>query len=126
LGTLIGSYLQVWLGNLVVSRSLSIEESLGLAVTPLDMVQPSILALTQAYLEAFPQILVDRPDFLERSVQFAGLALIQGIEAGIQYQKTMGNAGIAGLQVAKALLCRPVQSMPTVFGGQVMATPVAA
>jgi thiamine kinase-like enzyme len=126
LGTLIGSYLQVWLGSLVVSRSLSIEESLGLAMTPLDLVQPSILALTLAYLEVFPQILVDRPDFLERSVQFAGLALIQGIEAGIQYQKTMGNAGIAGLQVAKALLCRPGLSMPTVFGGQVMMTPVAA
>jgi thiamine kinase-like enzyme len=69
LGTLIGSYLQLWLNSLVVSRSLSIEESLGLAVTPLELVQPSILALTQAYLEAFPQILIDRPDFLERSVQ---------------------------------------------------------
>jgi Phosphotransferase enzyme family len=116
LGTLIGSYLQMWLGSLVVSKSLSIEESLSLATTPLDKVQPSIAALTGAYLEAFPQILVDRPDFVERSVQFAGLALIQGIQASIEYQKTLGNSGIAQLQVAKSLLCRPVQSMPTVFG----------
>jgi Phosphotransferase enzyme family len=116
LGTLIGSYLQMWLGSLVVSKSLSIEESLGLAITPLDRVQPSIAALTGAYLEVFPQILVDRPDFVERSVQFAGLALIQGIQASIEYQKTLGNSGIAQLQVAKSLLCRPVQSMPTVFG----------
>jgi hypothetical protein len=100
----------------VVSKSLSIEESLGLAMTPLDRVQPSIAALTGAYLEAFPRILSDRPDFVERSVQFAGLALIQGIQASIEYQKTLGNSGIAQLQVAKSLLCRPVQSMPTVFG----------
>jgi thiamine kinase-like enzyme len=116
LGTLIGSYLQMWLGSLVVSKSLSIEESLSLAMTPLDRVQPSIAALMGAYLAAFPQILVDRPDFVERSVQFAGLALIQGIQASIEYQKTLGNSGIAQLQVAKSLLCRPVQSMPTVFG----------
>ena len=120
LGALIGSYLQLWLGSLVVSKSLSIEESLALAMTPLDQVQPSIAALMQAYIEAFPQILIDRPDFLQRVVQFAGLALIQGIEARIQYQKTLGNGGIAQLQVAKSLLCRPVQSMPTVFGGRVL------
>jgi thiamine kinase-like enzyme len=116
LGTLIGSYLQMWLGSLVVSKSLSIEESLSLAMTPLDRVQPSITALTRAYLQAFPEILIDRPDLLQRSVQFAGLALIQSIQAGIEYQKTLGNTGIAQLQVAKALLCHPKQSMPTVFG----------
>jgi hypothetical protein len=88
-------------------------------MTPLDRVQPSIAALTGAYLEVFPQILVDRPDFVERSVQFAGLALIQGIQASIEYQKTLGNSGIAQLQVAKSLLCRPVQSIPTVFGREV-------
>lgn len=116
LGTLIGSYLQIWLGSLVVSKSLSIEESLRLAMIPLDGVQPSIAALAGAYLEAFPQILVDRPDFIERALQFAGLALIQGIQASVEYQKTLANTGIAQLQVAKSLLCRPAQSIPTVFG----------
>jgi hypothetical protein len=120
LGTLIASYLQMWLGSLVVSKSLSIEESLSLAMTPLDRIQPSIAALTQAYLQGFPEISIDRPDFLQRSVQFAGLALIQSIQAGIEYQKTLGNTGIAQLQVAKALLCRPEQSMLTVFGGYEM------
>jgi thiamine kinase-like enzyme len=116
LGTLIGSYLQIWLNSLVVSKSLSIEESLNLAMTPLDRVQPSITALTRAYLAGFPQILIDRPDFIQRVVQFAGLAVIQSILASIEYQKTLGNSGISRLQVAKALLSRPVQSMPTVFG----------
>ncbi|MEH2324598.1 MAG: hypothetical protein V7K32_13690 [Nostoc sp.] len=34
----------------------------------------------------------------------------------LHYQKSFGNMGIAMLQVAKTLLSRPVQSMPTIFG----------
>lgn len=116
LGTLIGSYVQIWLGSLVISNSLTIEESLRLAITPLELLQPSIGALTLAYLNTFPEILEHRPDFLQRVVQFTGFALIQQIQAMIQYQKSFGNTGIAMLQVAKTLLCRPVQSMPTIFG----------
>jgi hypothetical protein len=116
LGTLLGSYVQIWLGSLVISNSLSIEESLRLAITPLELLQPSIGTLTQAYLNIFPEILEHRPDFLQRVVQFTGFALIQQIQAMIQYQKSFGNMGIAMLQVAKTLLSRPVQSMPTIFG----------
>lgn len=119
LGTLIGSYVQIWLGSLVISNSLSIEESLRLAITPLELLQPSISTLTQAYLNTFPEILKYRPDFLQRVVQFTGFALIQQIQAMIQYQKSFGNMGIAMLQVAKTLLSRPVQSMPTIFGAAV-------
>lgn len=116
LGMLIASYLQIWLSSLVISKSLTIEESLRLAMTPLEQLQPSIAALTSTYFDNFPEILEHRPDFLARVVQFAGLALIQAIQAMIQYQKSFGNMGICMLQVAKSLLCRPEQSMPTVFG----------
>jgi thiamine kinase-like enzyme len=125
LGTLIASYLQVWLDSLVVSKSLSIEESLSLAIVPLDRIQPSIASLTRAYLQSFSDILIDRPDFLERVIQFAGLGLIQGIQAEIDYRKTLGNISIAQLQVAKTLLCRPTQSMPTIFGTSELLPPVA-
>ncbi|WP_019505166.1 phosphotransferase family protein [Pleurocapsa sp. PCC 7319] len=120
LGTLVGSYIQIWLVSLIISKSLSIEESLSLAVTPIEKLQPSIAALTKAYLETFPEILEHRPDFLIRVVQFAGFALIQRIQAMIQYQKSFDNTGIAMLQVAKALLCRPERSMPTVFGKDIV------
>ncbi|MDZ7962495.1 MAG: aminoglycoside phosphotransferase family protein [Aulosira sp. DedQUE10] len=116
LGTLISSYIQLWLGSLVISKSLSLEESLGLAMTPLEKLQPSIATLTQVYLQTFPEILEYRPDFLLRVMQFTGFGLIQGIQSMIQYQKSFGNAGIAMLQVAKSLLCRPEQSIPTIFG----------
>ncbi|MGK7893719.1 MAG: phosphotransferase [Xenococcus sp. (in: cyanobacteria)] len=120
LGTLFASYIQIWLGSLVISKSLSIEESLSLAVTPLELLQPSITALTKAYLNTFPEILEHRPDFLPRVVQWAGFTLIQQIQAMIQYQKSFGNTGIAMLQVAKSLLCRPERSMPTLFGQAVV------
>lgn len=116
LGTIIGNYVQIWLVSLVISNSLSIEESLRLAITPLEMFQPSIGALTKAYLKTFPEIIEHRPDYLQRVVQFAGFALIQQIQAMIQYQKSFNNMGIAMLQVAKSLLSRPVQSIPTIFG----------
>ncbi|XHR81065.1 MAG: phosphotransferase [Gloeotrichia echinulata GP01] len=116
LGTLIASYVQIWLGSLVISNSLTIEESLRLAMIPLELLQPSIGTLTQAYLNTFPTIVEHRPDFLQRVVQFTGFAIIQQIQSMIQYEKSFGNMGIAMLQVAKALLCRPLQSMPTIFG----------
>lgn len=116
LGTLIASYLQLWLNSLVVSKTIAIEESLRLAFTPLEQLQPSIATLIEAYLHHFPEMLQYRPDFLRRVVQFAGFALIEQVQANIQYQKSFGNAGICTLQVAKSLLCRPDASISTVFG----------
>lgn len=116
LGTLISSYLQIWLGSLVISKSITIDDSLRLAIMPLDLLQPSIAALTKAYFSNFPEILEHRPDFLTRVVQFAGVGLIQQIQAMLQYQKSFGNTGICMLQVAKSLLCRPQQSVETIFG----------
>lgn len=116
LGMLISGYLQIWLNNLAVSQSISIEESLCLTKFPLEMLQPSMLALTQTYLSTFPEILKQRPDFLQRVVQFAGFVLILQIRSMIQHEKSFNNTGIAMLQVAKTLLCRPQQSMPTIFG----------
>lgn len=116
LGMLVGGYLQIWLNSLVISKSLRIEESLRLATVPLELLQPSLSALIQAYLNTFPQILEDRPDFIQKVMQFSGFALIGQIQAVIQYQKTFSNTGIAMLQVAKSLLCRPEPSIFTVFG----------
>ncbi|WGV24309.1 phosphotransferase family protein [Halotia branconii] len=116
LGTLIASYLQIWLHSLVTSNTIAIEESLRLATVPLHLLQPSIAALAIAYLANFPEIIERRPDFLERVMQFCGLALIRAIQAQLQYEKTFGNAGICMLQVAKSLLCRPKASIPTIFG----------
>ncbi|MEA5535809.1 phosphotransferase [Crocosphaera sp. XPORK-15E] len=116
LGMLMGGYIQIWLGSLVISQSLTIDESLRLATTPLELLQPSIAALYLAYFHTFPEIIEHKPDFLKRVIQCAGFALIGQIQAMIQYQKSFGNTGIAMLQVAKTLLSRPTQSIPTLFG----------
>lgn len=118
LGTLIGSYLHIWLGSMITSKTMSIDESLRMATIPLEMIQPSVAALAIAYLNHFPEILEHRPDFLQRVVQFAGWNLIVAIQSILQYQKSFGNTGICMLQVAKSLLCRPEASIPTIFGIQ--------
>ena len=122
LGTLISSYVLLWLSSLVISKSLSLEESLSLAITPLEQLQPSIAALACAYYNTFPEILEHRPDFWQQVVQFVGFALIQQIQATIQHEKSFNNTGIAIMQVAKTLLCNPQQLMPTIFGTAVELT----
>jgi thiamine kinase-like enzyme len=116
LGILITTYLVIWLKSLVISNSLTIEESLRLATIPLEKIQPSIAALTCTYLDNFPEILEHRPDFLPRVVQITGFGLIQQVLSMMQNQASLGNTGIGVLQVAKSLLCRPEQSMQTIFG----------
>lgn len=116
LGMLIGSYLSLWLNSLVVSKTIAIAESLSMAVTPLEQLQPSMAALVTTYLGRFPAIVERCPRFLLRSVQFAGVALILQIQATLQHAKMFGNTGICSLQVAKGLLCRPEQAIATVFG----------
>jgi hypothetical protein len=116
LGSLVASYVQIWLASLVVSKEITLEESLRMAVTPLELLQPSLSGLVTAYLQEFPEILHKQPNFLERTVQFAGLGLIQQIQAILQYQKVFNNTGICMLQVAKSFLCRPEVSMTTTFG----------
>ena len=116
LGTLIGSYLIIWLQSLVVSRSIAIDESLRLATIPLEVLQPSLAALSKTYVACFPEIVRHYPDFWQRVMQFAGLALIQSIQSTLQYQKSFNNTGICMLQVAKSLLCRPETCIASVLG----------
>ena len=116
LGTMVASYLGIWLHSLVVDPTIELEESLNLALTPLESIQPSMLALIQAYFSAFPMILESRRDFVMRVIQFAGLTLIHQIQETIQYHKYFNNAAICKLHVAKNLLTRPQDSVMTIFG----------
>ena len=116
LGTIIASYLQIWLYSIVANKTIPIEECLRLAAIPLPMIQPSLSTLVSSYLNTFPEILEIRPDFLQLVMQFSGLALIRAIQARLQYEKTFDNSGICILQVAKSLLCRPLASISTILG----------
>ncbi len=116
LGTLLASYLGIWLNSLVVDPTIELEESLNLALTPLEILQPSLIALIRSYVNAFPMILEYRSDFILRVIQFAGLALIHQIQDMITCRKYFNNAEICILQVAKSLLTMPEQGVLTIFG----------
>lgn len=115
-GCILSSYLEIWLDGLTISSTLSINESLQLATTPLELLQPSLSNLVQSYLEGFPEIMIARPDYLDRVIQFAGLCLIERVEISIDEDRIFGNRGIVMLQVAKQLICTPKAAMGTLFG----------
>ncbi|MEA5582215.1 aminoglycoside phosphotransferase family protein [Nodularia harveyana UHCC-0300] len=116
LGSLIASYLEIWLSSLVVDPSIELEESLDLAMTPLELIKPSLQALIRAYLNAFPMILEDNSNFLLRVIKFTGLALINKIQATINHRKYFGNNEISMLEIAKNLLTIPEKSVLNIFG----------
>ncbi|MEH2044251.1 phosphotransferase [Nostoc sp.] len=116
LGTLLASYLGIWLKSLVVDPTIGLEESLHLALTPLEILQPSLIALIRAYVNAFPMILEYCRDFISRVIQFAGLALIHQIQEMVTCRKHFNNAELCMLQVAKSLLVMPEQAVLTIFG----------
>jgi len=110
---IIASYLQIWLSSLFVSQSLDIQEALRLAMT-LEQLQPSIAALTKAYFSDFPEIVERRPNFLRRVVQFSGLALIQQIQAIIQYQNPL-TIQVSACSRLPNFIVSSEQSLLTVF-----------
>ncbi|BAY20955.1 hypothetical protein NIES2100_06990 [Calothrix sp. NIES-2100] len=116
LGTIIASYLNIWLSSLVISTDIDVQTALRLAGTPLNQIQPSMFSLIKAYLTHFPEILKLRPNFLQLVMQFTGLALVEKIQIKIDYHEGFGNTGICMLQVANTLLCHPNQSIPIIFG----------
>jgi Phosphotransferase enzyme family len=115
-GMLIASYLILWLESLIITPELTIQESIGLAATPLELLQPSIFTFVHSYLNYFPEIRAARPQYLLEVLRYTGLSLIIRIQANLENEQMFGNQGIVMLQVAKQLLCTPAAFMSTVFG----------
>lgn len=116
LGILLSKYLQKWLSSLFLSSTIDLETSLRLATTPLTKLQPSIAAIFLSYINYFPKIVQYYPQFCQKVIQFAGLALIKDTQYSIEYHEPFDNRAIATLQVAKSLLCYPTQALPIVTG----------
>ena len=116
LGILLAGYLNIWLESLVVDSTLDLEESLELAAIPLEILQPSMLALTEAYLKAFPMILEYRRDFIQLILKFAGLGLINQIQNKINSQQNLHHTSLITLEFAKSVLTRTPEYVIEIFG----------
>lgn len=116
LGTILSSYLNLWLDSLIVSKAIPIQTTLKLAKRPLELLQPSMTALVRTYLAEFPAILNHQPCFINRVLQFTGLILIKQIQGKMEHLYPFDNTCICTLQVAKMMLCSPEQSFAEIFG----------
>ncbi|AFZ24510.1 phosphotransferase family protein [Cylindrospermum stagnale PCC 7417] len=116
LGTAIADYLLLWLNSLIVHPAIELNQSLQLATVPLEVIQPSIIALTRSYISSFPKVLESYPDLFNQVIRFTGLALIYEIISSLQSFKSFDNRCVCMLQLAKSLLCKPKNSFESVFG----------
>jgi hypothetical protein len=116
LGMALASYLQIWLCSLMIGNAIAVETALRIAAIPLELLQPSIVALIKAYFVQFPEILERRPNFFSRVMQFTGLILVKRIQGKLEHLGAFDNASICTMQVAKSLLCAPETSVLNLFG----------
>ncbi|NJL51988.1 MAG: aminoglycoside phosphotransferase family protein [Hydrococcus sp. SU_1_0] len=107
LGMLVSQYLGEWLNSFIADSNLELDTILSLATCPLEKITPSLKGLLRGYLTAFPEILVDRPDFVSRIVQFAGIGIIDRLSYYVEYHYPFDNRALCKLQVAKKSTLQP-------------------
>jgi hypothetical protein len=116
LAIILASYLNAWIESLLINPAIPLEVALRLAFVPLEALQPTMVALVQAYLNRFPEMLQQRPTFVETVMQFTGFYLIDRMQLELKNHLPFNNQRICKLQIAKRLLCNPESSIPHIFG----------
>lgn len=108
LGKAILGYFLFWINSTILHPAIEIKKSIQLATIPLEIVRPSIVAMTKAYINTYPKVLEDYPEFLKRVVQFAGLGLIYRLltEFQLQPEVALNHQGLYFF-IATQLLCKP-------------------
>ncbi|MBW4630436.1 MAG: aminoglycoside phosphotransferase family protein [Iphinoe sp. HA4291-MV1] len=108
LGKAILGYFLFWLNSMIVHPAIEVKKSIQLATIPLEVVRPSIVAMTKAYINTYPKVLEDYPEFLKRVVQFAGLGLIYQLltEFQLQPEMALSHQGLYFF-IATQFLCKP-------------------
>lgn len=108
LGKAILGYFLLWMDSMIVHPAIEIKKSIQLATIPLEVVRPSLVAMTKAYINTYPKILEDYPEFIKRVVQFAGLGLIYQLLREFQLRPEMAfNIQTLYFFIAPQLLCKP-------------------
>ncbi|MDZ7965768.1 MAG: hypothetical protein RM368_12455 [Nostoc sp. DedSLP03] len=108
LGKAILGYFLFWLNSAIAHPAIEIKKSLQLATIPLEVVRPSIIAMTKAYINTYPKVLEDYPEFLKRVIQFAGLGLIYQLLTEFQLQPEIAlSHQQLYFFIAAQLLCKP-------------------
>ncbi|MBD1938764.1 hypothetical protein [Microcoleus sp. FACHB-68] len=108
LGKAILGYFLLWIDSMIVHPAIEIKKSIQLATIPLEVVRPSIVAMTKAYINTYPKVLEDYPEFIKRVIQFAGLGLIYQLLTEFQLQPQIAlNHQNLYFFIAAQLLCKP-------------------
>ena len=108
LGKAILGHFLLWIDSMIVHPAIETKKSIQLATIPLEVVRPSLVAMTKAYINTYPKILEDYPEFIKRVIQFAGLGLIYQLLTKFQLQPEMAlSHQKLYFFIASQLLCKP-------------------
>ena len=77
LGTLLASYLRLWLWSIPFVPDVPLDESLELARFPLDGLQPAVGAFWEAYVSRRGDLMTSAPDLVIRATRYAAAVLLQ-------------------------------------------------
>lgn len=122
LGTIISSYFLIWLQSTATYSISNLDQYLKSASIPFNVIQPLIESCVRSYINEFPVILEDYSDFINRVIQFAGLALIYNLLSDIQSFRIFNVQCIYILQIAKNLLCKPETFVKSLFSMNISKT----
>lgn len=114
-GSIVSSYLLLWLHSIVFHPSLSLDISLDLAMTTLFETQTSITCMIESYLNMSPDLLLRYPDFFIKSTQYTGLSLINQLIYKMQSFSNFDDNDFFVLKTAAKLICDPKKMLPTIF-----------
>ncbi len=97
--------IQLWLRSFPPPSSGTWQERCTTASIPFDEIQPSLIILTNAYFNTFPEMLSS--EALTRILQWTGRHLIYEVETQIQYHIPIGTAEANLLHFAQQLILHP-------------------
>lgn len=108
LGQIVTCYFLLWIKSMLIDSNIDLKESIQSASISLDVIRPLMSAMIKSYVNYYPNILQQYPEFLKRVIQFAGLGLIYQLLREFQFhpQEAINHQEVY-FYIAAQLLCKP-------------------
>jgi Ser/Thr protein kinase RdoA (MazF antagonist) len=116
IGSALSPYLSCWLFSIPVTGRVPPERFPELAGYPLDAMKPALTACWTAYVEARELCAESAADLLLRTVEFAGLRLVQTAFEAAQMMHQLTSSLVLHLQLALNVLQRPEEAAAQLLG----------
>jgi aminoglycoside phosphotransferase (APT) family kinase protein len=116
LGAALSEYIHCWLSSIPVAALEEPDAYLHLARFPLERMQPSIRALWRTYTRAMGFSDDELGPWLMRSVQYAGVRLVQRAFEQAQVESRLSASAVLLVQLCSNIVARPLEAAAQLLG----------